>query len=179
MRGKLGMGRASIQFTSPALIANVPTWCPRGRSPGQVLVHTFNGDTGGVTTLLAYLAPGASVEAAAGLLSVTFVAANADGTARVRLTRECCLCCCCCCCCHGRLCCCCRCCSCCCCCRCRHYCCCRFIHDVKAVLPRVATNLLCACRHRQPAATTHLPGATAALPACGSRLVHLGTEHQV
>ena len=57
---------------------------------GKVLVHSCSGATGVLTTLLAPLAPGASVEAAPGLLTVTFVSTNADGSARVRLTRECC-----------------------------------------------------------------------------------------
>ena len=58
---------------------------------GKVLVHSFAGATNSDTTLLAPLAPGASVEAAPGLLTITFVSTNADSSARVRLTRECCL----------------------------------------------------------------------------------------
>ena len=54
----------------------------------KVLVHSFAGVTGALTTLLAPLTPGASEEAVPGLLTVTFVATNADGSARVRLTRE-------------------------------------------------------------------------------------------
>ena len=54
----------------------------------KLLVHSFALATGAPTTLLARLTPGTSVEAVPGLLTVTFVATNADGSARVRLTRE-------------------------------------------------------------------------------------------
>ena len=106
---KVSCAHATLTRAPPTPTHQCPTGFPSGSSyrwaswnPGthgyntntdpaflnKVLVHSFAFATGALTTLLARLTPGASVEAVPGLLTVTFVATNADGSARVRLTRE-------------------------------------------------------------------------------------------